>query len=297
MLSLGAFFAVRALPGDPAQLIGFGADKAKIEQIRTDLGLNESYPAQYAKWAGNLLSGDFGKYYREPNTVGERLSDALPISLELMLYTQIVALIIAIPLGVVTAYRANSLFDKGSNIGAFLALSVPGFVLAFVLKKYLALDNSIFPERGWTPITDGLGEHFKHAVLPVLTLVFSQIAVYFRLLRSDMIATLQEDFVTMAKSKGLKPKRILFRHALRPSSLTLLTVAGLNVGTLISTAVIVENIFGTGGLGNLLVRAVFAREYVATQSYIVVLGLIFVLINFTVDFLYTVIDPRIRHAG
>ena len=126
--------------------------------------------------------------------------------------------------------------------------------------------------------------------------MIAQIAVYFRLLRSDMIGTLQEDFITMARAKGLKPRRILFRHALRPSSLTLLTVAGLNVGTLISSAVIVEQIYGIDGMGLKLVRAVLSREYVAAQSFIAVIGILFVLINFLVDFLYTVLDPRIRHA-
>jgi peptide/nickel transport system permease protein len=160
----------------------------------------------------------------------------------------------------------------------------------------LALDNKWLPDSGWVKLSDGVGDHVKHAVLPVLTLTFGQIAVYFRLLRSDMIATLQEDFITMAKAKGLPSRRILFRHALRPSSLTLLTVAGLNIGTLISTAVLVENIFDIPGMGTLLISGVLQYEYPATQSFIAIIGLMFVLINYGVDFLYTVLDPRIRHA-
>jgi peptide/nickel transport system permease protein len=143
---------------------------------------------------------------------------------------------------------------------------------------------------------ENVGEHFKHAVLPVLALAAGQLAVYFRLLRSDMIATLQEDFITMAKSKGLKPRRILFRHALRPSSLTLLTVAGLSVGTLISSAVLVEVIFDVPGMGFKLIESIFAREYPAAQSFIAIVGIVFVLINYLVDFLYTIVDPRIRNA-
>jgi len=297
LLTVASFLSIRMLPGDPAELLAFGADKAKIEEVRIDLGLRDPLPAQYGKWVSQFVTGDFGKYYRSKGgTPNEKVLKGLPISITLMIYTQIVALVIAIPLGVITAYRANSVFDKGSNIGAFLALSIPGFVIAYLLKKYFALDHDWLPDSGWVPISESVPEHFTHVVLPVATLVLSQIAVYFRLLRSDMIGTLQEDFITMAKAKGLKPRRILFRHALRPSSLTLLTVAGLNVGTLIGNAVIVENIFRIPGMGYNIVEGVFQREYVATQSFIAIVAILFVLINFLVDFLYTIIDPRIRYG-
>jgi len=296
LLSVVAFLSIRMLPGDPAELLGFGADKAKIEEIRVDLGLREPLYEQYGKWAGQFVTGDMGKYYRAAGDPTEDVKTSLPISLQLMLYTQIVALVFAIPLGVFTAYKADSFFDKGANIVAFLGLSIPAFVIGFLLKQVFVFQLDWLPERGWVPLGDSVTDHFKSAILPVATLVIAQIAVYFRLLRSDMIGTLQEDFITMARAKGLKPQRILFRHALRPSSLTLLTVAGLNVGTLISSAVIVENIYGINGMGLKLVRAVFSREYVAAQSFIAVIGILFVLINFIVDFLYTVLDPRIRHA-
>ncbi|MFN8051301.1 MAG: ABC transporter permease [Acidimicrobiales bacterium] len=296
LLTVVSFFSIRLLPGDPAELLGFGADKTKVEQIRVDLGLRKPVWEQYGKWAGNFVTGDLGKYYRAAGDPTQDVKTSLPVSLQLMLYVQIVALIIAIPLGVLTAYRADSFFDRGTNIVAFLGLSIPAFVLAFLLKQIFVFNLDWFPERGWVPLSQSVGEHFSHAVLPVATLVIAQIAVYFRLLRSDMIATLQEDFITMARAKGLKSRRILFRHALRPSSLTLLTVAGLNVGTLIGSAVLVENIYGINGMGLLLVRSVLSREYVAAQSFIAVIGIAFVLINFLVDFLYTVLDPRIRHA-
>ena len=297
LLTVASFLSIRMLPGDPAELLAFGADKAKIEEVRVDLGLREPLPAQYGKWVSHFVTGDFGKYYRSKGgTPNQKVLKGLPISITLMIYTQIVALAIAIPLGVITAYRANSVFDKGSNIAAFLALSIPGFVIAYLLKKNFALDHHWLPDSGWVPLSESVPEHFKHVILPVATLVLSQIAVYFRLLRSDMIGTLQEDFITMAKAKGLKPRRILFRHALRPSSLTLLTVAGLNVGTLIGNAVIVENIFRIPGMGYNIVEGVFQREYVATQSFIAIVAILFVLINFLVDFLYTIIDPRIRYG-
>jgi peptide/nickel transport system permease protein len=298
LLTVVSFGSIRLLPGDPAVVMGgLGADRTKIEEIRKDLGLKDPIYQQYGKWLGDFVQGNLGKYYNFAGDPTQDLEDSLPISLQLMLYTQIVALAISIPLGVVTAYRADSLFDKGSNILAFLGLSIPAFVIAFLLKQFFVFNLDWFPEQGWKSISEvGLAEHLKYATLPVTTLVVAQIAVYFRLLRSDMIATLQEDFITMARAKGMKPRRILFRHALRPSSLTLLTVAGLNVGTLISSAVIVETIYGIPGMGRKLVGAVLGREYVAAQSFIAIIGIIFVLVNFLVDFLYTVLDPRIRHA-
>jgi len=296
LLTMLSFGAQSLLPGDPAELIAATTDTAKIEEVRADLELDRPLPVRYVKWLGDFVTGDLGDYYRNKGgTPSESVKEALPNSLLLMLYTQLVALALAIPLGVLTAYRANGIFDKTTNIAAFLALSIPGFVLAYLLKKYLALDNRWLPDSGWVPISEDFGEHVRHAVLPVLALSLSQVAVYFRLLRSDMIATLQEDFITMAKAKGLRPGRVLFRHALRPSSLTLLTVAGLNVGTLISSAVLVERIFRVPGMGFLLVEGVLSREYPATQSFIAIVGLLFVLINYGVDFLYSVIDPRIRH--
>lgn len=298
LLTVAAFFSIRLLPGDPAEIQGsFHPDpETQIQLIREDLGLDKPIWTQYFRWVGDFVTGDLGKYYNGVGNPTEQVKDQLPVSLQLMVYTQIVALLIAIPLGVVTAYRADSVFDKGSNIFAFLGLSIPAFVIAFLLKQIFVFQLDWFPERGWPALGDDPALHLRSAVLPVATLVVAQIAVYFRLLRSDMIATLQEDFITMARAKGMKPRRILFRHALRPSSLTLLTVAGLNVGTLISSAVIVEVIYGINGMGQLLVRAVLSREYVAAQSFIAVIGILFVLINFVVDFLYTVLDPRIRHA-
>jgi peptide/nickel transport system permease protein len=153
-----------------------------------------------------------------------------------------------------------------------------------------------FKSSGYVPLTDSVGEHFQSMFLPALTLAVGQIAVYMRLLRSDMIATLQQDFITMAKAKGIRTRRILFRHALRPSSLTLLTVAGLNVGTLIGGALIIEVVFAIPGMGYLLAEAIATRQIVAFQSMVAIIAIFYVLVNFAVDLLYTVLDPRIRHA-
>ncbi len=296
-LSVVVFFSQTLLPGDPAELIGAGAGPERIDEIREDLKLDEPIYVQYGSWLGDFVTGDLGDYYRaKGGTPAEGVRNNLPNTLLLILYTQILALVIAIPMGVFAAYRSDKLFDRSANVVSFLGLSIPAFVLAFMFKKYFALDNRWLPERGWVSPTDDFPEHLRYAILPVLTLAVAQIAVYFRLLRSDMIATLQEDYITMAKAKGLKPNRILFRHALRPSSLTLLTVAGLNIGTMISSGVVIEVIFEIPGMGTLLVEGILAREYRATQSFVVIVGIFFVLLNYFIDFLYTVIDPRIRHG-
>ena len=286
------------LPGDPVNAIaGFGTDAQK-EQIRERLGLDDPIPVQYVRWVGDFVRGDLGDYWSVTGArpVMDRVREALPVSLQLMLYAQILALVVAIPLGVATAYRAGSRFDRASNATAFGMLAIPNFALALVLAYYVGVRAGWLPVSGYVSPSEDLIEHFRRMAMPAIALAVGQIAVYMRLLRSDMIATLQEDFITMAKAKGISPRRVLWRHALRPSSLTLLTVAGLNVGTLIGSTVVVEVIFSLPGLGSLLFEAITARQYIAFQSLVAIIAVGYVLLNFMVDVLYAVLDPRIRHA-
>jgi peptide/nickel transport system permease protein len=286
------------LPGDPVNAIaGFGSDAQK-EQIRERLGLDDPIPVQYVRWVGDFARGDLGDYWSVTGSrpVMDRVKDALPVSLQLMLYAQVLALVVAIPLGVATAYRAGSRFDRASNATAFGMLAIPNFALALVLAYYVGVRAGWLPVSGYVSPSEDLLEHFRRMAMPAIALAVGQIAVYMRLLRSDMIATLQEDFITMAKAKGISPRRVLWRHALRPSSLTLLTVAGLNVGTLIGSTVVVEVIFSLPGLGSLLFEAITARQYIAFQSLVAIIAIGYVLLNFLVDVLYAVLDPRIRHA-
>jgi peptide/nickel transport system permease protein len=286
------------LPGDPVNSIaGFGSDAQK-EQIRERLGLDDPIPVQYVRWLGDFVRGDLGEYWSVTGSrpVMDRVKDALPVSLQLMLYAQVLALVVAIPMGVATAYRAGSRFDRASNATAFGMLAIPNFALALVLAYYVGVRAGWLPVSGYVAPNEDLVEHFRRMAMPAIALAVGQIAVYMRLLRSDMIATLQEDFITMAKAKGISPRRVLWRHALRPSSLTLLTVAGLNVGTLIGSTVVVEVIFSLPGLGSLLFEAITARQYIAFQSLVAIIAVGYVLLNFLVDVLYAVLDPRIRHA-
>jgi peptide/nickel transport system permease protein len=286
------------LPGDPVDAIAGFASPEQKDALREDLGLDDPVPVQYARWIGDFVTGDLGGYYSitGERPVMDRVSDSLPVSLQLMVYAQVLALIIAIPAGVITAYRAGTRTDRTANATAFGMLAVPNFALALVLAYYVGVQAEWLPVSGYVAPEDDLLEHIRRMALPTISLAVAQIAVYMRLLRSDMIATLQEDFITMAKSKGLSPRRVLWRHALRPSSLTLLTVAGLNVGTLIGGVVVVEVIFSLPGMGLLLYEAINARQYIALQSLVAIVAVGYVIINFLVDVLYVVLDPRIRHA-
>jgi peptide/nickel transport system permease protein len=310
--TLFAFALLRLFPGDAADAVIPYGTRAQKAKFRAETGLDKPFFEQYATWLGNLAQGDFGKDYQSNTPVSQKLETALPVSLQLMLYAQILALVVAIPLGVFSAYRAGTKSDGAINAGAFALLALPSFVLALALAYWVGVKwHPDIPLLGRIPVsgyepgwmeavfgapTGNLGKHFASMLLPSIALAAGLIAVYMRLLRSDMIATLQENYITMARAKGLSDQRILWRHALRPSSLTLLTVAGLNFGTLIGGAVAVEVIFQIPGLGTLIYQAINARQLVELQSYIAIIAVGYVLINFAIDTLYVVLDPRIRRA-
>ena len=296
-----AFVAVllEFLPGDPTTTIAPFATDEQRAAIREDAGLDDPLPVRYVNWLKDFVTGDFGNYYRGPQVtdpVSDDVWNGFGVSFQLMIYVQILTLVFAIPLGIFSAYKASGLFDKASNTGAFAFISLPNYVLAFILAYWVGVRLGWLPVSGYVPFGTDPVDHFRYMALPAITLAAGQIAVYTRLLRSDMIATLQEDFILMAKSKGISNTRILWRHALRPSSLTLLTVAALNVGTLIGGAVLIERIYGLPGIGSQIFSAIGARQYIALQSIVAIIAVAYVLINFFVDILYTVLDPRIRHA-
>jgi peptide/nickel transport system permease protein len=284
--------------GDTVDAIAATASPAAKADIRHELHLDRPLLARYWIWLDDFGHGDLGKIYTGPTTnseVTDKVREVLPTTLRLMLYSQIVALLFAIPLGVITAYRAGSLFDKATNASAFGLLAIPNFVVALVLAYYLGVKYDVVSPIYNKSLT-GLDGQFRNFLLPTISLAAGQVAIYLRLLRSDMIATLQEDYITMAKAKGLTSRRILWRHALRPSSLTLVTAAGLNVGTLIGGAVVIETIFSMPGMGYEIAKAIAARQYVALQSYVALIAIGYILVNGLVDVLYAILDPRIRRA-
>jgi len=289
---------ISMLPGDLAEVsIPFGSDEQR-EALREDLGLKDPLYVQYARWMGDFIRGDFGSFYRQGNVtpVLDRVKATAPVSLQLMLYAQLLALALAIPLGILTAKRAGSVVDKGTNTAAYALLAVPNFVLALVLAYIVGVELEWLPPQGYVRLTHDPVDHFRSMVLPTVSLAVGQVAIYMRLLRTDLVATLQQDFILMAKSKGITERRVLWRHALRPSSLTLLTTAGLNVGTLIGGALILEIIFNLDGMGRLIFEAISERQIVAIQSLVAIIAVAYVVVNFLVDLLYAIVDPRIRRA-
>jgi peptide/nickel transport system permease protein len=299
LVTLFASFLLELLPGDPVEvLVPFGSPEQRT-LVREETGLDQPFIVRYGQWLGGFVQGDLGNYYTvsSSNPVADRVADAMPPTILLMVYAQVLALLIAIPVGVLAAYKQGTWFDRLSNTSAFAMLAIPTFALGFVLQYYVGVKLGWADTGGFTSIGEDPAGHVRSMILPTITLAVGQVAVYMRLLRSDMIATLQQDFITMAKAKGITTKRILFRHALRPSSLTLLTVAGLNVGTLIGGALVIEVVFNIPGLGYLMGQAIATRQIVAFQSIVAIIAIFYVFVNFCVDILYTVLDPRIRHAG
>jgi peptide/nickel transport system permease protein len=305
------FFLIRIIPGDPVSiLVPLIKDDPRSQELRkhveNDLGLNKPLYQQYFDYLGDVATFDLGEEYGSGKPATDFLKIALPVSIQLMIYAQLLALAVAIPLGVLTAYRAGTKLDRRLNATAFGLLAMPNFVLGILLALVMGVLLGILPVRGYgagwlDPIFNNrhidLAKHFKTMILPSITLAVGQIAIYMRLLRSDMIATLQENFVTMARSKGLSDRRILWRHALRPSSITLLTVAGLNVGALIGGAVVVEVIYGLPGMGYYIQLMLQRKQMTVLASLILVLGVGFILVNFAVDVLYRIVDPRIRRGA
>jgi peptide/nickel transport system permease protein len=292
-----AFWMTGLLPGDPAmQILGYGGDDAALAQVRTELGLNEPFWARYLDWLGGAVTGDLGTSYISSIPVSESLGGRLPVTLELLLLSQVIALGLAVPAGLAAARRAGGPLDRALTALSFGLLSTPVFVSGVVLIMVFAVRWPVLPATGHTPFTTSPGGNLRTMLLPAVTLAAGQLAVYARVLRSDLIATLREDYITLARARGLSPRRILWRHALRPSAISLVTVVGLNLGALIGGAVIIETLFGLPGVGRLIVEAILSRDYLVVQGGVLVVAVGYVVVNFAIDLLYGALDPRIRHA-
>jgi len=296
-VSLLTFLMASLLPGDLAYVIlGDQAEPDKVAALQHDLGLDQPIWWRYLGWLGHVLQGDFGRSFRTGQTVLQAIVERLPVSFELMIFAEIAGLLIGIPLAIVCAVKSGGAFDRFMTGGAFGMLSLPSFLSAILLIYLFAVELRWLPATGYVPLSEDPIGNLRCFVLPALTLALGEWPVLMRVLRSDMIATLQEDYIQMAKAKGLKPWRILLVHALKPSSLTLVTVTGINIGRLIGGALIVETIFALPGIGRLLVCSIYSRDLIILQGVVLVVASGFVIINFAVDMLYAVIDPRIRHG-
>ncbi len=264
-----------------------------LAEAKAAYHLDEPVPIRYWLWLGGVLSGDLGVSFQNDQPVSEVIREKLPETLVLLVMAQIVSLGVAIPWGVAAAYRANRGFDRASTITSFGLVSIPNFAFGVILLYVFALRWQIFPSAYED---DNFVRLVYSLILPALTLGLPLAAIYQRLLRTDLITTLQEDFVHMARAKGLSPTRIMFRHALRPSMFSVVTVYGVNTGALIGGSLVVERIYGIPGIGSEIVTAVIRDDFPVVLGIVVIIAVAFVMVNFLVDLFYTWLDPRVRGA-
>ena len=307
LVSMLTFLLTQLIPGNPVVAVlgsaydnGTAEGKAQIAVVRKELGLDKSLPVRYFDWAKKAVTGDLGRSIGA-NSGGIRttrlLKERLPVTLEIMILTQLLSIALAVPIGVWSAYRSGKVADHIITWGTFGVVALPAFVLALILVYAFSVKIHWLPSAGYTRLSDGLAANLKSMVIPVVTLSLGLAAVYARLIRSEMVATLQEDYILMANAKGLPPRKVLFGHALKPSSFSLLTVIGINIGTLIGGEVIVEFLMSIPGVGGALVDAVGRREYALVLGFVLVITVFFVGANFIVELLYSYLDPRIRRGS
>jgi peptide/nickel transport system permease protein len=298
LASVIVFVGIRAMPGDTAlALAGEERDPESLAEIREKYGLNDPLLVQYLRWAALALRGDLGESVRTGLNVGETILDKLPITVELAVLSVLVAVLIGIPTGILAAARKGKPADHVSNAVGLAGLSIPNFWLGLVLILLLAIYVDVFPASGYVPfVQDPLGNLYR-MVLPAFVLGTGLAAVVMRQMRSSMLESLDSDYVRTARAKGLSEWSVVGVHAFRNSLITVVTVIGLQLGGLISGAVVTEQIFVIPGFGNLIVSAVFQRDIPMIQGAVLVAAAGYIIVNLLVDILYSVLNPRIRISG
>jgi peptide/nickel transport system permease protein len=298
LLTLVTYFFSSQLPGNEAALTcGFAGPKCLAAE-KAVLYLNHPFFARYLHWMRNLFTGTLGYSGDPTQPMTTLLKHAYPVTLELVVFSQLLAIIGAVPLAVWSALRPNKVFDRMSTTVSFAALSLPAFIVGPLLRFFFTVKLFWFPAAGSAlpSLWSDPGRNLYVMFLPALTIAVGSIAVYQRLLRADMIATLEEDFIVMARAKGLSTSRILFRHALRPSTFTVMTVGGVQIGSLIVGAIISEQVFQLVGLGDQLTVAVAKSDLPTVQMITIIVAVAYIVLNRLIDFLYTIVDPRVRRA-
>jgi peptide/nickel transport system permease protein len=298
-------FAAMNFLGDPLTNILGPIATAEPEDLtpdqRTDRAeareryyLDDPFVVRYGRWLGDMVSGDFGRSFKNQVNVSTEIADRLPVTILLMVYAQVLAVVIAIPWAVYSASRAYRAGDKVSTIVSFGLLGIPVFALVVLLFWLFAVKWQIFPTR----FDDAnIGTRLRSLFLPATSLAIPLIATYQRLLRTDLISTLQEDFIAVARAKGLSNRHVLFRHALRPSLFSMLTVFGINTGALIGGSIVVEQYFGIPGIGRAVIEAIIRDDFPVVLAVVVIVSVMFVVINVLVDVLYAYLDPRVKLDG
>lgn len=297
-VSVVSFLLIALLPGDLAVLIlADAATPERVAALRQELGLDRPLPIRYFTWLGNVLRGDLGYGIHTGEPTLQTILSRLPVTIELIVLTQLLALGLAIPLGIWSAWRRGSVVDHATLVGSIALLSVPSFVLALGMIYLFALMLQWLPATGYVPLSESVIENLQSMAMPVAALALVEVPIYLRLLRSEMVGTLAQNFIALARGMGLPTWRILFENALRPSSLSLITVVGINMGRLMGGAIIIETMFALPGIGQLLVESIYQQEYLVTQGIVLFVAVAFILINLATDLVYTLVDPRLIRDG
>ena len=297
-ISIIIFLMVRLMPGDIIDVL-FAGDVTATEEIkqqaREDLGISGSYPEQYLNWASGVVQGDFGDSFRNAEPVGDVLWRAIPITLELMILALLIAVVIGIPLGVVSAVRRDSASDYASRVAGLIGISIPSFWLATLLLLFTSRVFGWVPPLTYTSFFDDPLTNLSQFALPAVSISVFTLAIVMRMVRATMLEVLSQDYVRTARAKGVKQRLVVYRHALRNALIPVVTIVGFEIGILMGGAAIVEIIFGLPGVGYVLLQAIFNRDYPVVQGATLLIAVIFVVANTLVDIVYGWIDPRISH--
>jgi peptide/nickel transport system permease protein len=292
------FLMLDHIPADiAAEVAGPGASSEDVAAARDRFGLNDPLPLRYARWSAAALRGDLGQSFASGQPVAQAIRSHLPVTLELIVLAQFFALLLALPAGILTGWRAGSWLDRALGTLAFALASLPSFALGIGLVLLFALRLDWLPATGYTPLSEGVAANLRGFLLPALSVALVEWVPLMRVLRGDLISTLKEDFILLARCKGLSTGRILIGHALRPSCFTLITLLGMQAASLFCGALIIELLFSLPGIGRLLVTGILAQDYPVVQGCVLLISLAYVALNFLVDLCYGLLDPRIRKEG
>ncbi|MQA08741.1 MAG: ABC transporter permease subunit [Pseudonocardiaceae bacterium] len=298
-VSILTFWVLSLIPGNAAQqVLGPDATAAQVRALEQELGLDQPAVTRYLDWLGGAVQGDLGNSLISGQPVSGELGSRLAVTGELVGLAFVISIGLAVPVALLAAYKPNRLVDRISMVVSITGLSVANYVLALLLVLVFAVQMTVFPAIGFVPLSEGVGANLHSLALPAAAIAFPLFCFYTRFLRGDLVDQMQgEDYIVTARAKGIGPWRVLLRHAFRNSSFGLITVVGLNLGTLIGSTVIIEQIFALPGIGQLLLQAINTRDFIVVQACVVVFAIIAVLANLVADLLYAVLDPRIRYGS
>jgi peptide/nickel transport system permease protein len=296
LVALFVFSLLYLAPGDPAAIIaGDQATPADVERIRASLGLDRPFLIRFGEWLWNVLNGDLGVSIFTNLPVVHMIAQRVEPTLSLMVLTLTLSITLAVPMGVIAAWKQGTWIDRAIMVLAVLMFSVPVFVVGYVLAYTFALQLDWFPVQGYTPISSGIGPWINNLALPAVALGSAFVALLARITRATMLEVLSQDYVRTAKAKGVGQRQILFLHGLKNAAVPIVTIIGIGFSALIGGAVVTESVFAIPGIGRLVVDAILRRDYPVIQGVVLMFSFVYVLVNLAVDLLYTVFDPRIRY--